>query len=290
MIKELTLHKSTKLQVESALQSKNLHALGLVGAKGRGKFHLAKNIASELLKVDDMQQNPYCLIIDCEKDSGIENVRSIKKFLDLRVPDNKDLNRCLILKSIQNLTLEAQNALLKTIEEPPKGTLIIATCDSLNLLRPTVVSRLQWIDVLALDKNTLKSSFGENVAQDKFEQSYAVSQGNVVSFLKLIGKIESDDDAKIESIKRAKQLISMSRFERMCEIEKIVKDDKLKTQDILDSMAQVLRAVLLSSVRASKNLDNNKLMHKIELINQAQKNLANNLSEKLVLTNLFHKL
>lgn len=290
MIEELILHKSTKLQVESALQSKNLHALGLVGSKGRGKFHLAKNIVKQLLKIDNVEQNPYCLIIDCEKDSGIENVRSIKKFLDLRVPNSKDLDRCLILKSIQNLTIEAQNALLKTIEEPPKGTLIIATCDSLNLLRPTVVSRLQWIDVLALDKNTLKLSFGEDIAQDKFEQTYAVSQGNVVSFLKLIGKIDSEDDAKIESIKRAKQLLSMTRFERMCEVEKIVKDDKLKTQDILDSMAQVLRAVLLSSVRGSKKLDNNKLIHKIELINQAQKNLANNLSEKLVLSSLFHNL
>ncbi|MBI5357928.1 hypothetical protein HZB74_03720 [Candidatus Saccharibacteria bacterium] len=290
MIEDLILHKSTQLQIKSALANENLHALGLKGASGSGKFYLAKSIASELLNSKNIAQDPYCLIIDCEKDSGIETVRSIKKFLNLRVPGKNALNRCLILKSIQNLTDEAQNALLKTIEEPPKGTLIIVTCDFMNQLRPTVVSRMQWIDVLPLDKKTLKTEFSGGLSEVKFDQSYAISQGNIVSFLKLIGEIKDDNDVKIESIKRAKELISMIRFERMCEIEKIIKDDPLKSIEILESMKQVLRAVLLSSVKSGKKIDNNKIMQKIELINQAEKNLSNNISEKLVLTNLFHKL
>jgi DNA polymerase III delta prime subunit len=53
--------------------------------------------------------------------------------------------RLVIINDAENLTLEAQNALLKTIEEPAESTLIILTVEGTQGLLPTVLSRCEAV-------------------------------------------------------------------------------------------------------------------------------------------------
>ncbi|MEI9914152.1 MAG: hypothetical protein WDN66_04200 [Candidatus Saccharibacteria bacterium] len=58
------------------------------------------------------------------KSISIDEVRAINDFLMLKVPVKRTINRIVIIEKAERLTLEAQNALLKNLEEPPLGTVL----------------------------------------------------------------------------------------------------------------------------------------------------------------------
>ena len=94
--------------------------------------------------------NPDLLIIqneDSKKSIGIEKVREAVKFLTKR-PYMSD-QKYVIVKNAYYLTRQAQNAFLKTLEEPPKFATIILEAKSKNNLLDTVISRCQLIRTMA---------------------------------------------------------------------------------------------------------------------------------------------
>ena len=78
-------------------------------------------------------------------EAGIEEIRTINDFLSRR-PTQGEVNVCLI-NEVQNLSVEAQNALLKTLEEPRESARVILTAPNSFSLLPTVVSRCLTIDL-----------------------------------------------------------------------------------------------------------------------------------------------
>lgn len=74
---------------------------------------------------------------------GIDPVRALRERLSLKPSGNP--RRALVLADFDLATLEAQNALLKTLEEPPARMLIICTAESTRGMPPTIVSRCQRI-------------------------------------------------------------------------------------------------------------------------------------------------
>ncbi len=89
--------------------------------------------------------HPDILILTSEKPSlGIDLIRELKKRL-ARKPYQAS-QRIVLVPQAEKLTLEAQNALLKTLEEPPKDTTIILTTFKKDTLLPTILSRGQVIN------------------------------------------------------------------------------------------------------------------------------------------------
>lgn len=74
---------------------------------------------------------------------GIDEIRRIKHILSLKPYGGT--NRLIIIYEIDKATLEAQNALLKILEEPPFTTFLILTTINHHLLLPTITSRCQVI-------------------------------------------------------------------------------------------------------------------------------------------------
>ncbi|MDP3998033.1 MAG: hypothetical protein Q8P89_00245 [bacterium] len=85
--------------------------------------------------------------LESETALGIEAVREMEHFLSFK-PYSSPFKACIIPKS-ESLTLPAQNALLKTLEEPPLKTLIILICPTPEILLPTIVSRCRLIQLPA---------------------------------------------------------------------------------------------------------------------------------------------
>lgn len=77
---------------------------------------------------------------------GIEEIREMRRNLSLK-PYASNFQAAFIFEA-QNLTIPAQNALLKTLEEPPGKTFLILTAPHKDLLLPTVVSRCQIIELV----------------------------------------------------------------------------------------------------------------------------------------------
>jgi hypothetical protein len=78
-----------------------------------------------------------------ENSIGIDEIREVKSFL--RVKPFRESHKVVIVRDAARLTLPAQNALLKTLEEPPENSIIVLTAVSETSLLPTIVSRCEVI-------------------------------------------------------------------------------------------------------------------------------------------------
>lgn len=78
-------------------------------------------------------------ILEFEKQMGIPDVRLIQKSIYLK--PFKSEEKAVVLFSFEGLTVEAQNALLKILEEPPENTIIIIGTSVLDDILPTIISR-----------------------------------------------------------------------------------------------------------------------------------------------------
>lgn len=92
--------------------------------------------------------------IASEKSIGIEDIRRLKKTLYL-APIKGTAKAC-IIKNAHSMTTEAQNALLKVLEEPPVNTIIILAAENKHVFLPTILSRCKIVELSTLE-DTLKS-------------------------------------------------------------------------------------------------------------------------------------
>ena len=132
------------------------HAVLIEGEKGTGKRELAIWLAKALLCKSAKRPCGSCAIcrkiedgnhpdVEIYDGSGfarsfhIESIREIKNSLWLA--PNESEQKVYILLEIQNMTAEAQNALLKSLEEPPEHARFIMTCDNRRSLLDTIISR-----------------------------------------------------------------------------------------------------------------------------------------------------
>lgn len=106
---------------------------------------LASSYTSNLSKewgVDPLDINLHTY----EKAMGIEDVRSIQKQILLKPFKGK--TKAVIIDTYEDITPQAQNALLKILEEPPSNTIIIITTAKKELILPTIISRCKVIVLL----------------------------------------------------------------------------------------------------------------------------------------------
>lgn len=97
------------------------------------------------------------LFIEGTTSIGIDQIRKLGQWV-ARKPHSSKF-KAAIIDEAEKLTHQAQNALLKTLEEPPKNTLIILTAPQETLLLPTIISRCKIIKLrleseIKLDKQT----------------------------------------------------------------------------------------------------------------------------------------
>ena len=79
-----------------------------------------------------------------EKILGIEEVRKFSEKLFFK---SRGTEKALVLNLYKDATIEAQNSMLKILEEPPKNTLIIILAENSNQFLPTITSRCKIIEL-----------------------------------------------------------------------------------------------------------------------------------------------
>ena len=118
-----------------------------------------KNKALEIAKENKISKFDV-EIITTEKAVGIGDIRNLQKSLFLR-PLESD-KKAVILESFYGATIEAQNAFLKVLEEPPLSTVILILSTSLDFFLPTVLSRCKIIN-LEKTKKLTKEEISQNL-------------------------------------------------------------------------------------------------------------------------------
>ena len=131
-------HTSAK---NTLIRNPHIKSWLIYGSKGIGKATLAYHFAKHLTQSTNLNYyNPDLLIInDNEETIGIDKIRNIKNFLHLSTARLK--YRITIVDSIDNLTINAANAMLKILEEPPNNSVIILISHNLHDVPVVIRSR-----------------------------------------------------------------------------------------------------------------------------------------------------
>lgn len=122
------------------------------------KLFISQNLDLRIQKiVQFLDQNnlkldhPDLIYFEDNQKLGVEQAKKIKEFLSIKPFSVK--GKAVAVVSAQNLTVDAQNALLKTLEEPPGQSIILLGTDNENSLLPTIISRCE---IVILEQNNQK--------------------------------------------------------------------------------------------------------------------------------------
>ena len=227
-MKELLLHPVTRQRLADFTKTPSQASL-LVGPAGSGKLTLAAKLSETILELPPggLATYPYKLLIKPEGSTaiGIDTIRDLERFLSLRVPRQTAYNRAIIIENAQLLTLEAQNALLKTLEEPPTGTFIVLTADHDQALLPTLRSRAATITVKRPDRQLTETYFqARDFDPSATKQAYAISGGLPGLMSALLGQ---EEHPLLLATQRARQLLSQSAYERLLAVDDLAKQRPL---------------------------------------------------------------
>lgn len=282
----IILHQNTATQVRDFLNRPS-HALLIEGAAGMGKEYLSYDIAKALLELkaaDESKAGHKVFKVNPKGSISIDDIREVYGFLKLKVPGNEAIKRVVMIINAQKMTIEAQNALLKQLEEPPADTVFILTSSDTQKLLPTVVSRVQKLTVTPLDEDDLaKLSKTVEASQQTLQTALKISGGRAGLFYSLISSVE--EHALPKNIELSKKIIGMTPFNRVAEV-----DNLLKHKEDIQDLLEALKLVSFGALKKAAG-DNNKpsaqRWHKI--VNRvifAENALTKNAQAKLVLTDL----
>ncbi len=278
---------------------KAAHAYIFAGPAGVGKKLAAVNFAKALNCLADSGEKPCDACISCRKIDasnhpdvfllkpekegshlGIDKVREVIKNIGLKPYEGKV--KAYIIDDAASLTQEAQNALLKTLEEPPSDSVIIFIAESSGDLFPTIESRSQVVKFLPLKAGDIREIL-KTVHKLKIGRAEVLSRianGSLASALRLNEKKFFEKRSSV-----LKGLVDGSFFDS--DFDGLTKSDTLV---FLDTMLTWYRDILIAKAAGKPesllvNVD------KLDIIEEEAKRydfgFLDNIIKQIILTGSF---
>lgn len=251
-----------KEHFRNALTAKKIsHAYIINGEKSSGKEFIAK-IFAMALQCEKGEANPCQECHSC-KQALSDNQPDIIRVThekpntisvdDIRGQINNDVAikpysspyKVYIMNEAEKMTVQAQNAILKTLEEPPEYAVILLLTTNVNSLLPTILSRCVVLNMKPVADALVKKYLMEQmqVPDYKAEVCVAFARGNIGK-AKMLASSEDFENVKSEALSLLKYIQDMELHEMIAAIKKI-NDYKLEVSDYLDIIAIWYRDVLL---------------------------------------------
>ena len=166
-----------------------------------------------------------------------------------------------IIDEAQKLTLQAQNALLKTIEEPPAYAVVMLLADNPDALLPTISSRCVQLNLKPVGDQLVKDYLMNemHVPDYQAEVDASLAQGNIGKAERIARSPEYEETLE-SALRMAKYADSMPLYEIVETIKKLTAE-KDNIDDYFDIFSLWFRDVLL--FKATKEVDS--LVFKQEL-------------------------
>ncbi|MDE6662351.1 MAG: DNA polymerase III subunit delta [Lachnospiraceae bacterium] len=253
------------------------HAYILNGERGSGKEYIAK-VFSATLQCEKGEIEPCMECHSCKQAvSGNQpdiifvshekpNTISVE---DIRAQINNDIvikpysspRKIYIINEGEKMTVQAQNALLKTLEEPPEYAVILILTSNVDTLLPTILSRCVVLNMKPVSDDKIKKFLMEELEIPDYKANICVAfaRGNIGK-AKMLASSEDFDKVKEEAVTLVKYINDMEISEIVKAIKKI-SEYKFDVTDYLDILMVWYRDVLL--FKATK--DANSLIFKDEL-------------------------
>jgi DNA polymerase-3 subunit delta' len=263
--------------------TKPSHAVLITGQRGIGLSSIAKSLSSQLLHDDtrkELENEQYFRLLQPKNGTiPIETVRSLQNFFALTVPGKRTVKRVVMIDDAEALSTEAQNSLLKTLEEPPEGSVLILVSSEPKRLLATIHSRLSSLNVTPPTKAEVGEWFKKKgFERTAIERAYLVADG---SLAKIASMLENESVSDFETVR---SVLGAKTFERLLYVDGMSKD-KEAAQLFVGQLAQVASASLERSA-ATNPTSLERWQHVLAASISAQEALDRNGNTKLVLTDL----
>lgn len=267
---EIVGHEQIKEHMQAAIRDKKpFHAYLFQGEEGVGKEALARTFAAGLQCQSESTDKPCKECVSCRQmESGNQpdviwvtrekaslGVDEIRKQL-CNTMDIKPFSspyKIYLVPEAEKMTEAAQNALLKTIEEPPEYGIVILMTSNISALLPTIQSRCLTMEFRPLSTAVVESFVKEHCQVPDYQAraSAAFAQGNLGKAMRY---------AKSEDfIERKDHIISLLRHVEQMDLSEmlaVIKDlgtRKDEVRDYIDLMVLWYRDVLL--FKATKDIN-----------------------------------
>lgn len=284
--KDVVGHKDLIEYIQTAVQmDKVCHAYILNGERGSGKKMLA-NLFARTLECENSSQEPCNECRSCRQaESG--NHPDIKVIThekpnsisvdDIRDQVNNDIMikpysspyKIYIIPEADKMTEQAQNALLKSMEEPPAYVVIFLLTDNVDALLPTIQSRSVMLRLRNVKDKLVKAYLVQQMQIPDYQAEVcaAFAQGNMGKAI-MLATSDHFNEIKEEAIQLLKYINDMELDEIVSAIKRI-NMYKLEITDYLDIIMIWYRDILI--YKATKNVSRVVFKDQIEFIKERAK-------------------
>lgn len=260
--------ESVVTHFKNAIKLKKIsHAYILNGEKGMGKKTVARAF-SMTLQCEEKGENPCLKCRSCKQSlsknnpdikwiehekPGVISVDEVREQIngDISIKPYSNEYKIYIVDDAEKMNVAAQNAILKTIEEPPSYAIIIFLTENKNMLLSTILSRCVTMEFKPVRKDILENYLVENcrIVDYKAREVSAFAGGNIGKAI----KYASNDDfleMKDSVIHLAKNIKNMTVSD-MSETIKEIANYKDRIQEYFDLLILWYRDLLV--YKASNN-------------------------------------
>ncbi len=243
------------------------HAYLLTGPRGIGKTTIGEVFAKMLLCTSSVGR-PCGICQSCIQfmsDNHPDFIKLIPKGKSIKIDDIRELRQDIVIKPYQGnkkvyiiddahtMTQYAQNALLKTLEEPPSYAVIILCADNVNALLPTIISRCQTIPMRRMSREDISTILTQRgVLSSEADVFARMSEGLPGRAIDL--SLDEDfKDLRRDVIDYLDNLFSMDKQEILRSTD-LFMDNREDIDTILNILVMLMRDVLVYSETGDEDL------------------------------------
>jgi len=259
-----------RAHMEKAISDGHIsHAYIIHGERSSGKEYIANLFARALQCTGEGQKpcgecqsciqaagdnQPDIIHISHEKPGSI-GVNDVRTQLnnDIVIKPYSSKWKIYICNEAEKMTPEAQNALLKTLEEPPAYAVIILLTTTMEALLPTIQSRCITLNMKPVNDTQMREYLTKELSMtsDKADLCIAFARGNVGK-AKLLACSEEFENIRNEALSLLRNIRDMEIVE-VADAIKQISEYKLDTGDYLDIISVWYRDVLLFKATKDAN-------------------------------------
>jgi len=278
-----------KITLQNEISTDKLaHAYLFCGPRAVGKTTLARVLA-KAINCTNRQENESepcnhcasCLSIsagsnldiveiDAASNTGVDNVRE-NIIASARIVSGSVKYRVFIIDEVHMLSISAWNALLKTLEEPPKNVIFILCTTEIHKVPATIISRCERYDFKRISVADIVSKLQNIISQEKVEVETEVleaiarqSGGHLRDAESLLGQVLSLGEGKItwdqaelivprhhhNEIIDLLEFVSKKDVSRSIKLINTIVDSGLNLKNFVGEGIVVLRKILLSKANS----------------------------------------
>lgn len=234
---------------------------------------------------------------------GVDQMREVERTVALAPYEGR--SRVVIIDPADGMTTEAQNAFLKTLEEPPPHVVFVMVSAQAEKLLPTVISRCQRIDFRLVPAEAVESALRERSTGAEEARKLARLASGRPGWAFAMAAEPALLDKRREAIEQARSLATLPMADRMELAERLAERFREKRDDVfsrLDEWESWWRDVLLSQSGAAESAANADMRTELEAdaracertavlsfvkaLGEAREQLRANVSARLALENL----